>query len=473
MIISTPYFTDLIVLIAGLLLHWIVTAKCNRSADNVPEYILGEPPEVASVLTAHILGGCMSAPLVLYTFEKVYQQGWYFVLPILGSSIGLWLTGIWGTSTDRLLGQVSAAEAVKDQYRPLVRLVIAAYTVLQALGVVALQLRLMSHMLSMVTGFQSQYCLLVAAIVALAYTSLRGAKQLTVAHFVQFYFFGTLLPELAYTIWDKVHDLKVVEQVLLSSPWFDTQEMFRWTPDLADALVLMLYFAVPSLNPTACQCIAMGKDTQQVRRAFKYAAGMWLCMMAFVVWITVLLLADNTAVTRGRVVSCLISHYAFAGTRGFFALGIMAMALTTADAWLSVGAVALVNDMAPLHRIWPKTPLQAIRSTVWIIGSVACLLAWFAYDSWELLLLISSLHMPVVTVPLLCGVWGWRVRTHSVLISMVVGNTTVLLWTVAYGFSAASILLGMLAHFISLRIGYSLQGKESNATKKGPLVPVE
>ena len=83
-----------------------------------------------------------------------------------------------------------------------------------------------------------------------------------------------------------------------------------------------------------------------------------------------------------------------------------------------------------------------------LLGAVALLLALHAQDFLELLLLSGSLYMPIVTVPLLLAIFGFRSSTKAALIGIVAGFITVVVWRTYFAYTGLdSIVPGMLANF--------------------------
>ena len=92
-------------------------------------------------------------------------------------------------------------------------------------------------------------------------------------------------------------------------------------------------FSVPAIAPEVFQRIAMATNAAQAKRSFMYAAGIILAIELFVIWIAVLLLASNPELPKEDVLPYLVNKHAYAGSKGIFGVGIIAMAMSSADSF--------------------------------------------------------------------------------------------------------------------------------------------
>src|SRR5690606_27035698 len=81
---------------------------------------------------------------------------------------------------------------------------------------------------------------------------------------------------------------------LANYPNFNLKNVLSWNPDFRSSLSLLLYFAIPGIYaPEIFQRVAMAKNIQQVKGSMTYAAGFFLLINLFMIWIAILLLTDN------------------------------------------------------------------------------------------------------------------------------------------------------------------------------------
>jgi len=197
-------------------------------------------------------------------------------------------------------------------------------------------------------------------------------------------------------------------------------------------------------------------------------------MAITIAWIAILLLADNPTLDPSKLVNYIINHYAYPGLKGLMAVGITAMAMSTADSYLNSAAVLTVHDIIkPFKPDW-KESLLVIRLFSLVLGVFALLLALRTTDLLKLMLLSVSFYMPIVTVPLLLAIFGFRSTSKAVLIGMATGLLTVLGWDhylVHTGVN--SVIPGMLANllfFVGSHYTLQQEGGWVGIKVPGPLV---
>ena len=223
--------------------------------------------------------------------------------------------------------------------------------------------------------------------------------------------------------------------------------MFGWNPSFITSLGLMFYFMIPGMTPPEFQRISMARDTAQVKHAFSIAAVVDLLIVTSVVWVGILLLSQDAALDPEKLVHYLITQYTYPGLKGLIGIGIMALAMSTADSYLNSSAVLLAHDIIrPLGFAERKLMIVA-RVLSLIIGIFALLLALRIDSLLRLLLLSGSFFMPIYTVPLLMAIFGFRSGTRAVLIGMALGFCTVVLCRMFMA-SSDGIAPGMLANQI-------------------------
>ena len=82
-------------------------------------------------------------------------------------------------------------------------------------------------------------------------------------------------------------------------------------------------------------------------------------------------------------------------------------------------------------------------------------------DMLQLILRTVSFYMPIVTVPLLLAIFGFRSSPRACLTGMLAGATTVLVWNKYFAHTEIpSFLPGMLANFLVLISLHYLLGEE-------------
>ena len=97
---------------------------------------------------------------------------------------------------------------------------------------------------------------------------------------------------------------------------------------------LIFYFTIPSLRPAAFQRILIGSSISQVKKAFTISAFLLTFVMLTTYWIAFLALSMNDNLRPDQLLGFIIDKYSYSGFKGLITIGIIAMAMSTADSIL-------------------------------------------------------------------------------------------------------------------------------------------
>ena len=253
-------------------------------------------------------------------------------------------------------------------------------------------------------------------------------------------------------IWGSFDNPQVVFHTLSDNPLFDyTQLINPEHPEFWGTISLALYFLIPSFNPAIFQRASMAKNTVQLSDAFFFATFARLAISILFFWVAILLLSKDSTLEPNKLFAYIIDKYAYVGFKGFLAAGIMAMVMSTADSYINAATVTLSYDIRKSFGINWSEKRSLIFSYVCavFIGILAFALAFYIEGLLALFLLVSSFYLPVVTVPFLLAIFGFRTSPKAVLSGIISGLVAVLFWR-TYITGINSVLPGMIANIIVL-----------------------
>lgn len=168
-------------------------------------------------------------------------------------------------------------------------------------------------------------------------------------------------------------------------------------------------------------------------------------------WIGILLLADNPDLEPNNLLTHIINNYSYTGLKGLIAVGIMAVIMSTADSYINSASILFSHNFCkPLQiRFAVNNELLLSRIASVFIGMGAFFLAFNAKSILDLTLLIWGSYMPIVTVPLMLAIFGFRSSSKSVIIGMSAGITIMLVFKLL-DFKINSTIPAMVANFLFL-----------------------
>ena len=445
-----------------LALNLIIGLRYGHSVKTIQDYSLGDKNFSTATLTSTIVATWAGGGYLFYALANTYSTGLHFVISITGAPIALLLTGQFLTvRMGEFLNNLSVAEAMGDLYGLIVRFITAISGILRGIGYIAVQFQVMARILTMTFDVEGKWVTVAAAVIIIAYSSFGGIRAVTFTDLFQFLAFSIFIPVLALIVWNNLKDPNRVAHTLATNSIFSLREVVGWNPQFMSSLGLMLYFMIPGMNPAGFQRIVMADNVNQAKRSFTYAAGLCFLVYMSVVWVAILLLAENAELEPSKLINYLIDQYTYPGLRGLIALGITAMAMSTADSYLNSCTVLAVSDIIKLLRPSLKTSIITVRVLSFCLGGFALLLAMRKNDILELALLSGSFYLPIVTVPLLLAIFGFRSSTRAVLTGMAGGFIMVVMWRTYFAYTGVnSVIPGMVGNLLFLMGSHYLLQEE-------------
>jgi Na+/proline symporter/signal transduction histidine kinase len=454
---------DIAVIIAFLLLNLIFDLASGRGIKNIREYAIGNrnfstATIVATIVATWIFGSAVSLNLI-----ETYNNGLYFIIPGIADGISFFIIAYFYAPRMReFLGKLSVAEAMGSIYGTNVRIITAVSGIIPAIGNIAIQFSIFTILLNYLFGELNIYILVFSSLIVITYSTLGGIKSVTFTDMIQFFTFGVVIPMMVFLIWQEINSVDEISNILTTNPLFDYKEVLNTeNPRFSGVIFLFLFFMVPGLDPALFQRITMAKSTMQIAKAFIISGIVITCFYMLVDFAGVLLLADNvTNIDENNVLQYVLDNYCPTGFKGFFMIGIMAMIMSTADSYINTSSILFSYDLCQSLgvKLSEQKTLLLIRISSLLIGIGGLLLSFFSGNLLEMILTSHGFYMPIVSVPLILAIFGFRSSSTAVLIGMVAGFVTVIYFKI---FSKVdSIMPGMLGNLVFFMGSHYILGEK-------------
>ncbi len=446
---------DAAIFIGFLVINVVFGLASSRGIKNVKEYAIGNKDFSTAAITATIVATWISGGIFFTVMSESYNNGLYFMWTGLGNVICLLLIGyFFAPRLAEFVGKISIAEAMGELYGKPVRIITAIAGFIGVSGIIAMQLKISGRLFEYCFEVPSAYGVIVGGTIVTLYSCLGGIKSVTFTDVIQFFTFGTIIPTITLFVLSTLSSIDLVTNTLSSNQIFDYKEVFDFSrPKSFYYLFLFLCVATPDFNPAIFQRIAMAKNTKQIRQSFIIAGFVCLCLIAMVYWMSILLLSMYPNIPANNVVKHLILDYSYVGLKGLTLAGIMAAVMSTADSYINSTAVLIVHDFCkPLGINIIKNELTFSRIASLFIGVFSMILCLYSTSLLQLVIATFSFYMPIVTVPFIMSVLGFRSSGKSVLIGMAGGFIAVACWEIflKQNMGIDGLVPGMAANLIFL-----------------------
>jgi len=314
-------------------------------------------------------------------------------------------------------GTASVAEGMGNMYGPSVRIITAIAGTIGAAGAVAVQFRVFGNIISYFSDITATSAIVVSGLVVTIYSAFGGMRAVTITDIFQMFVFGFAIPIIGIVIWNQLDlDHFLVADFFQNSS--DTHQKFNISavldlgnPKFWQMIPLMIYFLTPSMFPAIYQRMIMGKDIKQVKKACLVSAVLLLVIKLATAWIPFLIFNINPNIEPGYLPAYIISNYTFIGLKGLMVIGVIAMAMSTADSNINIASVLFAHDICAPLSIGRNRELLLSKLFSILLGVIAIALALRGGDLFSIILLANGFYMPVITVPLIVSILGFRSST--------------------------------------------------------------
>ena len=469
---------DSVIFIGFLAITVVVGLLSSRGSNTIKQYAVGDRNFSTATLVATIVATWIGGEFFYMNISEAYSNGLNHIwVAVLGDFFAVLIVGlVFAPRVGEFLGKLSIADAMGSLYGDRIRVITAAAGFVAAAGAIGVELKLSGMIFEYALGIPSVYGIIISTIIVTVYSSLGGVKSVTFTDIIQFFTFGVVIPVVAYALLMSVENVNTITNTLTVNPLFDYRQVFDFSnPVSFRYLCLFLFFIVPPFGPANFQRIAMARDTKQVRRSFIIAAFTCLFFAIIIGWIAILTLSINPSLDPNEVVKEVLLNSNYTGLKGAILAGIMAMIMSTVDSYINATSVLVVHDFCkPLNIKLIKSEIFSARIVSAIIGLSSLFLSLHNGSLLDLIIMTCSFYMPVVTVPFIMAILGFRSSEKSVLIGMVGGISTVIFWDyILVSKAINSVFLGMVANLIFLTASHYIlrqKGGWVGIKDKAPLI---
>ena len=446
-------------IISGFLLLTLFTGIWfAKKFSSVREYAIGNRNLSNGALVSTIVATWLSGHSFSFIACETSRDGLYFIMPLIADALSfLIISYFYAPRMQEFLGAFSIAEAMGNMFGRDVRGVVAISGTIVAICMVGMQFTILTYLLQNFLGITNIYAIIISAFVIIIYSSFIGVKCITFTHVMQLLTFGVIIPVTIICIWFAIDsNASSIVKALETHPAFDMHNILDYqNPKFMNSVGVFFFFLIPSLDPAHFQRISMASSVKQVARTFAMSSMVILLGYLLFNFMGIVLITDpnipvNVSYTETHsLVAYIANHYLEVGFKGIFVIGVMALCMSTTDAYLSAGAVLFAHDFCQTIEfdLPEEKHLPFTRYVAFFIGVVGLILGTGVKNMWSAIYMAYNFYMPVVSVPMMLAIFGFRSTKTSVLLGMFAGLSTVILLMI---FSEIQnvILLGMLANLV-------------------------
>lgn len=452
---------DRIIFVSFLVANLFLGLVSSRGVRSITSYAIGDRNFSTSTIVSTIVATWISGEYFFTIASEAYKSGLYFIWGATLSDLVCFLliSMVFAPRMAEFLGKLSIAEAMGGLYGKKVRIITAISGFIGITGLISVQLKAAGIVFEYALGIPSNFGSIIAGIIITVYSSLGGIKSVTFTDFIQFITFGIVVPVIVYYLLKSIHNVDEITNILGNNTSFDYKKVFDFTQTKSlYFLFLFLFSAIPGFGPAMFQRISMSKDTMQVSKSFTIAAFTCFVLGISICWIGILTIAIHPDIDPNDVVKMVVTDSSsVTGLKGLILVGIMAMIMSTVDSYINSTSVLITHDLLKqLNVVLFSKELLSARIISLLIGILSIGLSLRDNSLLNLLILSYSFYMPVVSVPFIMAILGFRSTEKSVILGMSTGLLTVVIWNYFDIKTVDSVVPAMFANFFTLITGHYL-----------------
>jgi SSS family solute:Na+ symporter len=432
---------DQTVVFLYLLLTLGVGLWAGRKVKNLSDYVVGGTGyrafAIFATLTASFIGGGFTMGLA----EKTFLSGLAFVVAMWGFSLKEVMIAKWiAPRMVHFQKAISVGEIMGQLYGRQTQLLTGVASVIVCAGILGAQVSACGYILGMFTDIDHLSGSLLAASIVVVYAAIGGLKSVVAVDILHFSVLAVALPIVfVLGLWN----VGGWDALMTSVPdtYLHPVAAMGWGPLI---ILFLSFFFGETLCPPYMQRLLIGRSVNETIRGTMWSALLSFALFAVVGCIGLIAWKINPALNPNLALPHVISTVMPVGLRGLAIAGMLAVVMSSADAFLNAAAIAFVHDIVrPLSKNLSETKaLNISRGATVVIGAGAIAFALSIESILDILLYTYQFWTPCILVPLVAGLMGLRTRPLAFYASAFAGIAGVLFWNVALG--SLSIVTGAI-----------------------------
>lgn len=428
---------DLIIVLVYLAITLYVGIYFGRNIKNISEYTVGNRKFPTTVLVMTISATLISGSGMANGVTETFRSGLGYTLSKIGLVICCLLYAyLIAPRMGAFLGKITSGEIMEEIYGRTGRIITGFLSLIVCTGLIAGQTKAMGAFFSYFLGVDYIYALVISSLIVVIYSAFGGIKSVTFTDVLQFITLIIAVPMMYLVIYNFAEGYDAIGPKL--QPYH--LDLFHEKANFNKYFAVFLFSIMPNLTPVVAQRMLMSQNIQQIQTAFKISAIM-ICFIAILASaLGLVAYAIDPDMDPNNALFLIIDQYLPAGVKGIAIIGIIAIIMSTADSYMNAGSVSFVHDFLRFVVRKPfslKSELLYSKIITVVIGIASIILALSFKTILDLVLFMMSFYSPLVGVPMLLGIFGFRSGTKPLLAGITASLITTFVW---YAFDLEKIL---------------------------------
>lgn len=240
--------------------------------------------------------------------------------------------------------------------------------------------------------------------------------------------------------------------------------------DIPNFFGFAIYNLIPLTGPVFIQRGLMSRDERQLKTVFTFTGISLFFVSVIIALIGIISFGINKEINPHEAIFFFVDYAADKTIIGFIAIGLMAVAMSSASAILNSANIIVVRDMAfPLFpSLKEKYGDITIARLCGVLLLFASALIALIKDHKEIMVFLDNFWDPIISTPLILGLVGIRIRAEKFKYVTIITFFVVSIAGVIRGsFDVFTLVLGIL---VSVLTTYYLRDKNVGIADKAEII---
>lgn len=440
---------------------------CSRKSCTFKNYALGGGQLKGFTLFAAIASAIIGANTTLGLSSQGYAIGVVFILTYIGCILQQWIvTFVFAKKIKECFpNAICLGDIINNLYGRQAQFVVGIFSVIFSIGIMSAQVAGIGYLLSFILDISYDVGCIVSCGVVILYSVFLGIRGIQGVHFFQLVM-GFLILAISVSIGIQQNGgLLSTFASIPSTQW----ELFRVISPGVFLCLLLVRMLGTFLSPAYLQRILAAKSAKEYIYTSNWATLFFTLMFAFSFGTGLIALTLYPNIEPNLAMPFLLKDIFPSFLTGFAIASVLAIIISTMDAWLHVASIAFVHDI-----IWffqnnqasdQKLKLTSVSSVVLTFTSLGFCLT--VKDIPYIILNAFSFWVPTILGPLALGILGYKLSLKGFYTCMGIGLSTLFIWSVWLEKSlTVGTLLGLLINIICFAILYYDQNRKMKREEK-------
>lgn len=457
----------------GIVALYFIVCICvvlhkHNTITTLRDYTLGNRYMSDVVLVSTILSTSVGAGTILVVIQRVYQFGIFYAIPFLCIPFN-WLIAarIYGKNINQFYGSRSVSDIMEVLYGKIGRWVTTITGVFLSIAILTVQATVLSYLLNYFFQIPTAYGTIASIGVLTLFSVSGGIRAIAVIDIFWLMVLIVIVPMVCSHAYHNFGGYSAVKDAL-------PQEMLTLNlkgENLVHFLYLITIHLIQFGTPPLIQRCLTANSPRQLVRCFRSIAIIYFILIITMCCLGFVIKALAPDINPETVFIHFIANHLSVGMKGLVITGLLAVIMSTADAFLTSAGMRIAYDIT--ERIKPPTDKQSLniaRLSIVAVAILATCLSFLKKDLIGLFMLVQHCWFNIITVPLIAGFLKLRTNHRSFIASIVMAVVfTCIGYYTVVGHSAACSIIGSSVGLFGMH--YWQKYQETNHNKKYTKLP--